>query len=64
MNSGQVGRPPIRLDKEDIVALRALRFLWTKIARILGISRQTLYRRLQVYGIAPIMIKIHYHLQS
>lgn len=28
-----------------------MKFSWTKIARILGISRQTLYRRLEEYGI-------------
>ena len=26
-------------------------FSWTKIARILGISRQTLYRRLEEFGV-------------
>lgn len=45
------GRPRIQVKKQDVVALRALNFSWTKIARMLGISRQTLYRRLQEYGI-------------
>lgn len=45
------GRPRIEVKKEDIKALRALNSSWTKIARMLGISQQTLYRRLYEYGI-------------
>ena len=33
------------------MALRLLQFSWTKISQMLGISRSTLYRRLQIYGI-------------
>ncbi len=36
---------------EDLEYLRGLRFTWTKIAEILGISRSTLYRRLQEEGL-------------
>jgi len=36
---------------EEIEYLRGLRFTWTKIAEILGISRSTLYRRLECEGI-------------
>lgn len=36
---------------ENIVSLRKLNYSWTKIARMLGISRPTLYRRLEEYGI-------------
>lgn len=32
--------------------MRALHFSWTKIARLLGVSRQTLYRRLEEFGIS------------
>ena len=45
------GRPRIEVKKEEIESLRALNFSWTKIARTLGISCQTLYRRLQEFGI-------------
>lgn len=41
------GRPLINVDFEDIEFLRQLRFSWTKISEILGISRSTLYRRLR-----------------
>ena len=46
-----VGRPSIEVEKDDIQSLRALNFSWTKISKILGISRQTLYRRLEEYQI-------------
>ena len=46
------GRPQIDVDFDDIELLRQLRFSWTKIAEILGISRSTLYRRLQSEGIS------------
>ncbi len=39
------------MSREDIIDLRALSFSWTKISRLLGVSRQTLYRRLEEYGI-------------
>ena len=35
---------------EEIEYLHGLRFTWTKIAEILGISRSTLYRRLKQEG--------------
>ena len=45
------GRPQIIVSIEDIEYLRGLHFRWTKIASILGISRSTLYRRLEEEGI-------------
>ena len=36
------GCPPIDISREDIILLRKLSYTWTKIARMLGISRQTL----------------------
>ena len=45
------GRCPIDVSREDIVSLRKLNYTWTKIARMLGISRKTLYRRLEEYNI-------------
>ena len=47
----EVGRPQLEVCKDDIMAPRHLHFSWTKISQILGISRSTLYRRLQQYGI-------------
>ena len=40
------------VDIEDIIALKALNYGWTKIALILGISRSTLYRRLNEEGVS------------
>ena len=45
------GRPRVNVDIEDIEFLRGLRFPYTEIAGILGISRATLYRRLDEEGI-------------
>lgn len=41
------GHPRIEVDVEDIGFLRGLRFSWTNVAKVLGISRSTLYRRLE-----------------
>ena len=48
----QPGRPAIDVDMNEVEYLRSLRFTWTKIANILGISRSTLYRRLDEEGIS------------
>ena len=45
------GRPRLNVSKEDILELRRLNYSWAKIACMLGVSRQTLYRRLNEYGI-------------
>ena len=46
VDSTPAGCPPLQVMKENIATLRALSFSWTKIARVLGISRQTHFRRL------------------
>ena len=46
------GRPSVEVDIDYVEYLRSLRFSWTKIASILGISRWTLYRRLESEGIS------------
>lgn len=46
------GRPLIPVDLEDIQFLRGLRLPWVKIAQYLGISRSTLYRRMEEEGIS------------
>ena len=45
------GRPVIEVSIEKIEYLRNLRFTWTKISEILGVSRSTLYRRLDEEGV-------------
>lgn len=39
------------MDIEDIEFLRGLGFSWTRIAQVIGISRSTLYRRLEEEGV-------------
>ena len=46
------GRPKIVIDMEDVELLRSLRFSWTKVAAIVGVSRSTLYRRLEEEGVS------------
>lgn len=48
---GGVGRPCLEVCKEELLSLRQLNYSWTKIARMIGVSRRTLYRRLQDFGI-------------
>ena len=45
------GRPKLDVTKEEILHLKSLNYSWTKIAEILEVSRQMLYRRLQEFGI-------------
>lgn len=45
------GRPKFLVTKEQILYLASMSFTWVEIAKILGISRNTLYRRRQDLGI-------------
>ena len=47
----QVGRPSLDIEIEDIEFLRSLRFSLTAIAEILKVSRSTIYRRMEEYGV-------------
>lgn len=49
----RAGRPKVNVDIDEILELRRLHYNWTKIAYILGISRATLYRRLEAAGVSP-----------
>ena len=44
------GRPPSIVAKEQLEYLCSLSFSWTDIALLLGVSRMTLYRRRQEFG--------------
>ncbi len=46
------GRQRVALDLKEVELLRCLRFRWTKIAQILGVSCATLYRRLDEEGVS------------
>lgn len=49
-SSGVRGRPPFVIAKDQLVYLNSLRFSWSDIASLLGVSRMTVYRRRRDYG--------------
>ena len=50
--SRSVGRPAALVDIEDIEFLRNLRFSYTDVAKILGVSRPTIYRKTEDEGVS------------
>jgi len=51
-SSGTSGCPRVSVNVDEIEFLRSLRFSFKEIAKILGISRATLYRRLDEEGLS------------
>ena len=49
--TGRAGRPSFQIPQEMLEDLRGFGFSWQKIADILGVSRWTIYRRVQEYGL-------------
>ena len=47
----QKGRPRFSITREQLEYLRSLSFTWDTIASMLGVSRMTIYRRRQEYGL-------------
>ena len=54
VNSGKVGRPKYSISEDVLLQLRSSGFTWTKIAEILLVSRWTLRRRVQEYGLQDV----------
>ena len=50
------GRPAIALNFEEVELLRRFHFTWCQIAEILGVSRSTLYRRIEEEGLSPDLV--------
>ena len=50
ISSDQRGRPRFNVTESQLVYLSSLSFTWVQIARMLGISRMTLYRRRVDFG--------------
>ena len=44
-------RPPLQILKDQLEYLRSLSFSWTQIASLLGVSRMTIFRRRQEFGL-------------
>lgn len=49
--TGRAGRPSFQIPQEMLEDLRGFGFSWQKIADIFGVSRWTIYRRVQEYGL-------------
>lgn len=48
------GRPSYHIPKEVLVELRGLSFSWCKISHMFGVSRWTVLRRVQEYGLSDL----------
>ena len=49
---GSVGRPRFQISREQLVYLRSLNFSLSAIARLLGVSRYTVYRRRDEFNLS------------
>ena len=50
-HSSERGRPKFEISMEQLLYLRSMCFTWTQIAKILGVSLMTIYRRRQALGL-------------
>ena len=50
-STDHVGRSKLDVTREEVIQLKQLNYSWSKVAEILQISQQTLYRQLQEFGI-------------
>ena len=50
-NASTPGRPAYDISPETLEELRALGFSWCKIAKLLGVSRWTIHRRIEKYNL-------------
>ncbi|CAB4021454.1 hypothetical protein AWC38_SpisGene3841 [Paramuricea clavata] len=51
VRTGAPGRPSFYIPAETLEDLRGIGFSWQKIAQFFGVSRWTVYRRVQAYGL-------------
>ena len=49
--TGAPGRPPFYIPAETLEDLRGIGFSWQKFAQVFGVSRWTVYRRVQSYDL-------------
>ena len=55
LRAGNPGRPKFLIPAETLEDLRGLGFSWEKISRMFGVSRWTIYRRVQSYGLKNVV---------
>lgn len=48
------GRPQLAISQDQLEYLRSLNFSWSSIARLLGVSRMTVYRRRQYFNMLDV----------
>jgi len=54
VDTGRPGRPGYYIPKEVLVELRGLNFSWCKILKCFGVSRWTVMRRVEEYGLTTL----------
>ena len=54
VNTKSSGRPTYHIPKEVLVELRGFNFSWSKILDMFGVSRWTVMRRVQEYGLSDL----------
>ncbi len=59
MTEHGVGRPQLAISRDQLVYLRSLNFCWSSIARLLSVSRMTIYRRRQHFDIVESDIRMN-----
>lgn len=52
------GRPRFTISRDQLVYLSSLNFTWTDISAMLGVSRMTIYRRRQEFGLVDVREQI------
>lgn len=53
VHSSRRGRPKFDITEDQLTYLASLSFKWKQVARMLGVSRMTLYRRRVEFGMVP-----------
>lgn len=61
IRTGRRGRPKFDISVDQLAYLASFSFSWTSIAKMLGISRMTLYRRRVAFGMEHRGVRIQYN---
>ena len=64
LKAGNPGRPKFLIPAETLEDLRGLGFSWEKISRMFGVSRWTIYRRVQSYDLKTWYNLVRYQMRN